>query len=134
MKVTVDANIFFSALLRKSTTRKIWFNPEIQLYAPGFLLQEFRKHEKFLNSKYSGTGEEFSELSEKLLAQIIFVSDSELKPFLPAAAFLIKDEKDWLYLACALKENTIIWSNDKGFQKQARVKVKTTAEMLASQF
>ncbi|MBU2099761.1 hypothetical protein KKB11_00845, partial [Candidatus Micrarchaeota archaeon] len=60
---------------------------------------------------------------------INFISDQELKPFMPASASLIKDPKDWLYIACALKEDTIIWCNDKGFKKQERIKTLTTTEM-----
>ncbi len=129
MRATIDANTLFSALLKKGLTRKIWFGPEMNLYAPMFLLVEFQKYGNFLQKKFRGSDEEFKLLSQKLLSQIKFVSDQELKPFLPAAASLIKDSKDWLYLACALKEDTVIWSNDKGFKKQGRLKVFSTAEM-----
>ncbi len=129
MKATVDANILFSALLKKSLTRRIWFVPEIRLFAPRFLLKEFQKYASYLENKYHGNTAEFQSLCEKLLEQVVFVEDGELKPYLPAAASLSKDPKDWLYLACALKENTIIWSDDKEFKKQARVETKTTKEM-----
>ena len=129
MRATIDANILFSALIKKGLTRKIWFGPEMNLYAPRFLLVEFQKYSSFLQKKFRGSGEEFKLLSQKLLSQIKFVLDEELKPFLPAAASLIKDPKDWLYLACALKEDTVIWSNDRGFKKQGRVKIFSTAEM-----
>ena len=72
---------------------------------------------------------EFWLLSEKLLSQIHFVEDQELKPYLPAAATLSTDPKDWLYIACALKEDTIIWSNDKGMKNQQRIKALSTQEM-----
>ncbi len=129
MKVTVDANILFSALLKKSLTRRIWFVPEIQLFAPRFLLKEFQKYAPYLKKKYQGNQREFRLLYEKLLEQVVFAKDEELKPYLPAAASLSTDPKDWLYLACALKEDTIIWSDDKEFKKQTRVKIKTTQEM-----
>jgi predicted nucleic acid-binding protein len=73
---------------------------------------------------------EFNQLLELTTSQLILVSDAELKPYLPAAASLINDSKDWLYLACALKENAILWSNDKEFKKQTRIKTKTTEEMM----
>lgn len=130
MKATVDANILFSALLKKGETRRIWFCQEVELFAPSFLLGEFRKHRGFLRKKFSGTENEFSLLSETLLSQVSFVPDSGLKPFLPAAASLSRDPKDWLYLACALREDTIIWSNDKEFKKQKRIHAMTTTEMI----
>ncbi len=57
------------------------------------------------------------------------VSDEELMPYLPAAASLSTDSKDWMYLACALKEDSILWSQDKEFKRQTRVPVKTTEEL-----
>ncbi len=129
MRATVDANILFSALLKKGITRKIWFGPEIELYAPKFLLVEFKKYSGFLQKKFSGTAEDFYSLTQKLLSQVNFIPDEQLKPFLPAAAYLSKDPKDWLYIACALKENTTIWSNDRDFKKQDRIKAFTTTEM-----
>lgn len=130
MKVTVDANSLFSALLRKGKSRKIWFDPVVELYAPYFLLKEFQKYSSFLQKKFLGNAKEFRLLSKKLLSQVFFIQDNELKPYLPAAASLSDDPKDWLYLACALKEDTIIWSNDKEFKKQSRIKIKTTGEMI----
>lgn len=130
MKATVDANILFSALLKSGVTRRLWFHPEIELYAPCFLLREFKKHSNYLRNKFAGSNEEFQLLRSRITSQIFFVEDSELKPFLPAAAHLIKDPDDWLYFACALKEDTIIWSEDKEFKKQNRIKVFTTKEMM----
>ena len=129
MKATVDANILFSALLKEGITRRIWFVPEAELYAPEFMLVEFHKYKNFLQKKFRDSEEEFESISKKLLLQIRFVKDDSLKPYLPAVASLINDPKDWLYLACALKEDTAMWSNDKGFKKQARVKVFNTEEM-----
>ena len=129
MRATIDANILFSALLKKGLTRRVLFNPEMDLYAPFFILEEFKKYQNFLLKKFSGSKKEFQTLAQTILTQISFIPDSQLKPFLPAAASLIEDKKDWLYLACALKEDTIIWSNDKGFKKQKRVKARTTSEI-----
>lgn len=130
MKATVDANILFSALLRKSITRRIWFNPELELYAPAHLLAEFQKYRCFLLKKFGGSEDEFSGLYLKLLSQVHFIPDDKLKPFLPAAASLSGDPKDLLYLACSLAEDTILWSNDKGFKKQSRIMVLNTEEIV----
>lgn len=130
MRVVIDANILFSALLKKGETRKICFDPEIELFAPEFLLEEFKKYIAYLRKKFSGDEKEFQVLVNTLTSQINFVSDSDLKSFVPAAASLIEDEKDWLYLACALRADAIIWSNDKHFKVQSRVKTFTTTEMI----
>lgn len=130
MKATVDANILFACLIKGNLTRKLWFNPELHLFAPSFIIDEFLKYRKEIEKKSRLPEDEFNRLLGLVLSQITLVPDSELKPFIPAAASLTKDDKDWLYLACALKENTIIWSNDKEFKRQKRVETKTTAEMM----
>lgn len=129
MKLTADANILFSALLKEGVTRKIWFDPQIELYAPKYLLTEFAKYKPALLKKFGGSKKEFESFFEKLVSQACFLEDNELKPYLPAAASLSKDQKDWLYLACALKQDTGIWSNDKEFKKQNRITTKTTTEL-----
>ena len=129
MKLVVDANVLFSALLRKGLTRHLWFHPEMQLFAPEFILNEALSHNAELLKKYGGTREEFLRLFECLAGQVSLVSDSDLKPYLPAASTLSQDSKDWLYLACALYANAAIWSQDKDFQGQARVEIKTTIEL-----
>jgi len=130
MKITADANIFFAALIKDSTTRKLWFNGALKLFAPEFLMQEFFKHTAAVKKKFSGTPEEFETLVEELLNQVELIPDKELVPFLPAVASLVSDEKDWLYAACALKEDTAIWSHDKELKKQTRIQIYTTSELI----
>ena len=57
--------------------------------------------------------------------------DKDLKPFLNAAANLIADPKDWLYIACALHEDTVIWSNDNDFGSQKRIRILKTKELVS---
>ena len=130
MGLTVDANVLFSALLKKGETRRIMFREEITLFAPSFLKTEYDKYRNYLRKKFVGNDKEFNIIQDKLLSLITFVGEANLKPYIPAAASLIKDENGWLYLACALKENTAIWSNDKEFKKQSRVEIKTTEELI----
>lgn len=130
MKVTVDANVMFSCLIREGATRSIWFNPAVTLHAPRYLLTEFMKHRQYLLRKYDGSEEEFNTLTANLASNVNWVADEDLAPYLPAAESLIEDPKDWLYIACALREDTIVWSNDKGFRKQNRIKTKTTEELM----
>ncbi len=129
MKVAVDANILFSCLIKGGLTRKIWLSPVLVLYSPAFILQELEKYRPLLLKKYGGPEEEFIILMDKLLRVVRFVPDSELVAFIPAASTLMADKKDIFYLACALKEGTVLWSNDKGFKHQKRVPAFTTEEM-----
>ncbi len=129
MKVTVDANILFSCLIKGGLTRKVWLSPTLSLYSPDFILEELEKYRPLLLKKHGGSEEQLSALLEKMLRVVRFVPDKELLPFIPAASTLLKDKKDIFYLACALKEGTVVWSNDKGFKSQKRAGVFTTEEM-----
>lgn len=130
VKVTVDANILFACLIKDSTTRKLFFNPALSLFSPEFIVDELPRHILEIREK-SGLGEEeLQRLAGKVFSQLTIVPDKDLKPFLSAAASLIKDPKDWLYLSCALHEDTIIWSNDNDFSAQKRVRIVSTKELI----
>ncbi len=131
MKATVDANILFACLIKDSTTRKILFNPTLSLFAPEFIVSELLAHVLEVQKKSGLREEELLRLIDKVFGQITLVSDKDLKPFLPAAASLINDSEDWMYISCALREDTVIWSNDNDFMPQKRVKVVTTKELIA---
>ncbi len=130
MEITIDANIIFACLIKDSDTRKLFFSPEVELYAPTFMLVELKKYFPVIKKKSGLNDHDFSDLVTRILVQIDIINDAELKPFIPAASSLINDKKDWLYLACALYKNTSIWSNDKEFKNQNRIKILTTLEMI----
>ncbi len=130
MDITIDANILFACLIKDSDTRKLFFSPKFELYAPAFMLTELQKYFQLIKKKSRLSDLDFSNLVARILVQVTIVNDTELAPFVVAASSLTSDKKDWLYLACALYKNTVIWSNDKEFKKQKRVKIFTTGEML----
>lgn len=129
MNVIVDANILFAALLKDGMARRLMFNPDLQLYAPEFIVREFLKHRAYLLEKYAFGQDKFGRLLSLLVSSVRLIPDRKLEPFLPAAHSLIEDPNDWLYLAAALRENAVIWSEDKGMKMQSRVKVYTTKSM-----
>ncbi|MHB1830774.1 MAG: PIN domain-containing protein [Candidatus Micrarchaeaceae archaeon] len=131
MRVTVDANILFACIIKDSATRKLFFNPALSLFAPEFIVDEFVLHIKEIEEKSGLEEDELYRLVDNVLGQLTLVSDKDLRPFLPAAASLVDDSKDWLYISCALRENTAIWSHDSDFGMQKRVKVITTKDLLS---
>ena len=130
MKIVVDANIIFACILRNGATRRLILNPELELIAPEFIVKEFAKYANELKAKYTGADPAFDKIVEDILSIIKLIPDEELQPYLPAAKHLITDEKDLLYLACALNQNAVIWTNDKEYKKQTRITIKTTSELL----
>ncbi len=130
MRVTVDVNILFACVIKNSATRKLFFNPALSLFAPEFIVDEFVRHIKGIEEKSGLKEDELYGLVDRVLGQLTLVSDKDLRPFLPAAASLVDDSEYWLYISCALRENTAIWSHDSDFGMQKRVKVITTKDLL----
>ena len=130
MRVTVDANVLFACLIKDSTTRRLLFNPALSLFSPEFIAEEILSQILEIRKKSGLDQNDLNSLTAKIFDQLTLVPDERLKPFLPAAASLINDPKDWLYLSCALCEDTVIWSNDYGFMLQKRIRVLTTKELV----
>ena len=57
MRLIVDANILFSALIKDSSTAKILVDDKFKLYAPEFLFEEFAKYEDYILKKTNRTKE-----------------------------------------------------------------------------
>jgi len=130
MQVTIDANVLFAALIKGDETRKLLTKPELRIFAPAFIFAELLKYKSEILKKSKGSEDELNYLIVILLKNISLVNDKELAPFIPAAQTLTSDIKDISYFACALYKDTVIWSNDKEFKKQKRVRVFTTDEMI----
>ena len=130
MRLVVDANILFAALIRESTTHNIILDEHFQLCTPEFIFIEIEKYKLELLRKTSRNVEEFHNLIEGLKKIISIVSLDELVPFLENAKQISPDPKDEAYFALALKLNCGIWSNDKKLKEQDKVKVYSTEEIV----
>jgi predicted nucleic acid-binding protein len=128
MDLVIDANILFAALVAKGKTAELLFKHK--LYAPMFILDEFRKYEQYLKKKTKRTDEDFEHLLGVFERNIIFVSKDELMMFIKNAEVLSSDKKDAVYLALALKLEIPLWSNDKELKLQEMVKVYSTKELM----
>ena len=51
MKLVLDSNIIFSALIKKSTTRNIILSDVFELQAPDYIFSEITKHKELLLKK-----------------------------------------------------------------------------------
>lgn len=130
MDLVVDANILFSALLKKSLTAELLFQEQLNLYTPEFILDEFFKYETFIETKMKRSRGEFVQIMHALKEIITVVPQEEYSLFLDEAKKICPDEKDVLYLALALKLKCAIWSNDKRLKEQKKIPVYSTSELL----
>lgn len=80
MKVVLDTNILFSALLQyRSAFAEEIFLAEVDFLAPHFTMVELFKHKERIVQLSKMTELEVLELLHRLLEQIQFVSESQLE-------------------------------------------------------
>lgn len=130
MKLVVDANVLFSAAIRDSKTSDLLLNDDLELYAPEYLFDEFKKYQETLLEKTYRTDEDFENFLEILQSRIKTVSKEKFENELVEAKTFTPDPKDVPYLALALHIDASVWSDDTDFQEQDRVNVFTTTELV----
>jgi len=131
MKLIVDANVLFSALIKDGLTAELLISDKLQLFAPEFLFTEFAKYEDLILRKTHRNEEEFNNFLEILKEQIFIVPKKEIIPFMDEADKISPDPKDKLYLALAIALKSSIWLNDKKLkQGQDKITVFSTEELL----
>jgi len=94
-------------------------------------LEEYKQLiKKKLDTKHKNANFKF--LISELFKNIALVPKELYSPKLDKAIEIMKDidEKDSPFIALAMTLNCSIWSNDKDFKKQKKVKVYSTSELL----
>lgn len=130
MDLIVDANILFAGLIKKNLTSKLLFKNSLHLFAPEFILIEFRKYKNHIQKKTERNDAEFDRLLDVLGRRITLIPLEEIKPFINKAKEISPDPKDVPYVALSLKMKIAIWSNDKALkEKQDTVKIYNTDEV-----
>lgn len=119
MKIIVDANIVFSALL--NTNGKIGdlllnSSKQFKFIAPEFLRLEIKRHHKKL-SKISGLSiDNIEEIEYHIYNSIIFISETQIALKHWETAYSLTeniDPKDTPYIAFAKHFRCKLWSGDK---------------------
>ena len=133
MILIVDASVLFSALIKRSFTFDLFESLSdrgFDLCSPQYLLEEIEiKRDRLL--EYSKlTPSELDFVAELLLGKIKIIPKSEYGSFLSEAKELSPHTKDDSYFALALSLNCPIWSDEKAFKKQDKVKVYSTSELI----
>jgi len=134
MKLVVDANEMFAAVIargkeKQSPTIKIFFLDDLVFYAPYRILVELQKHKEEIKAKSGFTEKDFGAFTAVLKARINFVPLENFSNKIGEAKKIAPHLKDVEYFALALKLNCPIWSEEKAFKKQEKVKIFTTQEL-----
>ena len=131
MKLIVDANILFSALIKEGLTAELLISDKLQFFAPEFLFTEFAKYKDLILRKTHRNEEEFNHFLEILKEQISIVPKKEITPFMDDANKISPDPKDTIYLALAIALKSNIWSNDKKLKlDQTKITIYSTDELI----
>ena len=133
MKVILDVNVILSALIRDSTTRKIILNSQFDLYFPEPSLDKIRKYKDYILEKSGLTEEEFKDLMAILFKYIRILPTEEIEKNWKEAKNIMEhtDPEDVVFIATALSiKDSVIWSDDRHFEKQDKVKILKTKDAL----
>ena len=131
MKLVVDANILFAALIKEGSTAELLISDKLQLFAPEFLFTEFAKYKELILKKTHRSHEEFNQFLDLLKEQITVIPKKEIIPFIDKAEKISPDPKDIVYLALAFALKANLWSNDKKLKKgQNEITVFSTEELI----
>jgi predicted nucleic acid-binding protein len=92
-----------------------------------------KKYQELVLSKAKLSEREYNHLFERLLSYVHPIQDEAIDSFMEQATTIMSDIdcKDVAFLAATLSiKNAVLWSDDRHFDKQNRIKVLKTKEMV----
>lgn len=130
--LAIDTNILISALIKEGKIREILENFDINLVFPEYGIEEIYSYKEEILSKAKIDKKEFDVLLLRLLRYVRLIPLDLILPFREEADRIIGhiDKEDAVFIATALAFNCPIWSDDKHFKKQSKIRVYNTKEML----
>ncbi len=132
MKIVIDSNILFSALIKDSITRRIILDYDDQFLFPSYIFEEMERYKNELLTKSKMKSKDFEDLLRLLLRKVIIIPNEVLLHYRGEAFEIIKeiDPNDVTFIACALAfSDSVIWSDDKKLKQQSKVQIINTNEM-----
>lgn len=133
MKLIIDTNVLISAILKDSLARKILFNPKFEFYVCEFVFEEIAEHFQEIIKKSGLSSKDLMNLLNEIKGQISIIPSEIFSQKLESADRIIGniDKKDIPLAALALAiPNEGIWTNDKHFLGQKKIKAWATAELM----
>lgn len=133
MNLVVDANILIAAMLKDSAARRLILTLPFKFLCPDFVFEEISKHLELISSKNSLSIKDNEKFLGVLSKYVRTVKYEIYRKKLPDAEKIIGniDRKDVPYIALAIYLNADgIWTEDRHFLRQDKVKVWRTEELL----
>ncbi len=140
MRIVVDTNIVFSAILNSSSLiGELLFNSEDQFdfYSPEFIEAELVKYSSKLRKATSMDDKQLNVSIQQVLKKIQLISTEVISPKHWMEAYQLAldiDEKDTPFIATTISLNAILWTGDKklisGLRKKGFNDIINTQELL----
>lgn len=133
MKIIVDTNRMIAALIKDSASRKILLSGKFEFLTVAVTKSEIEKHKQEIMGKAQITEDQFNQVFSLLYSKIFIVEDTVIESKMKEAELIMDkiDPDDTPFIALALSiENEGIWSNDKHFDQQNKIKVLKTDLLL----
>jgi predicted nucleic acid-binding protein len=132
MRLVVDSNILFAALIRNSTVRHLFFHMDAELFLLQVNFDEVNAHKDELIQKSKSGEDSFRMLFDALVSKCHIIEDELLFSKMDEADKIMSsiDPDDSPFIAAALETGADIWSDDSHFKKQTKVTVFTTKELM----
>lgn len=134
MRLVVDTNVIFSAMIADGKTRELLLTADLALYIPEYFHLELSNNLTEIEAKTGLDRSELGLLIDLLFEDLHVVPRASFEDELADAANLIgdTDPDDVPFLALALHLDAGLWSDDEDFSEQAAVDVWRTHELVAS--
>lgn len=131
MRLVVDSNRLIASLLKDSTTRQILFSDMFEFIAPEFVKEEILKNKLEFMKKAKINSNEFGLLLSLIFDRVKIIPKNDYARFVDAFKDEISDANDIPYLACSEHIKAAgVWSHDKHFLKQKKVKIFTNKDLI----
>jgi predicted nucleic acid-binding protein len=132
MQLVADTNVLVAALLRKGDTRKLLFSKKFEIFSPDRVITEILDHKQEFMQKGSMLEQEFQQALELELENVTVTPIEEYGQLKQKALVLCPKghEKDWPFIALALKLDCPLWSNDSALKRQTGVQAFSTTDLL----
>ncbi|MBI4155352.1 hypothetical protein HY498_04680 [Candidatus Woesearchaeota archaeon] len=132
MKILVDTNRIIAALIKNSDSRGIIKESNIEFVTIGVSKEEIEKYINVIKKKSMVGDEEFKYVFNKIMINVCVLRDDLIKPFMQEAMDIMDriDKDDTPFIAAALAANLPIWSDDKHFEKQNKIKIFKTKDLV----
>jgi len=133
VKLIVDTSVLIAALMKKSTVRELLLNPLFEFYVPEYCIEEIERHVGEISERSGLSVENVYLLLGVLLASVQVVPAERFSKRIKEAEKIMDkiDMDDVPFIALALSfPNDGVWTEDRHFLEQRRVKVWRTRDLL----